>query len=502
MLFNRYNQFVSVIYLNILSEAKTDAIDWIENNFDQMAKMSDTLFEWAEPGLREYKSSRFLSDYLISNDFKVDMGVAGMPTAFVANWGKKGPVMGFFAEYDATPGHSQKAVPFESPAVQYGPGFTDAHNMIGVASCITAVSLKDTCLKNGINARFKLLGTPAEKLCVGKSYMARDGFFDDLDVLLAWHPGGPTTVLGEVWPLSYKSVLYNFKVERAVGGTSGAVSYPGALDAAILMYNNVNFMKEHIPALMRRGGSINEFIMTGGQATVATPEFSQIVYCWRTKNLVDQELITKLIDRCAQGAALVTNCAVESRLLTAVRTGLPNMVLTDTMMKNLRIIGPPHYSEEDIEFARKVQKNLGLELMEQPYDVRITEPENAYSEFHPADDVNEFTWHAPSVRLYVSKSLAPVPGFNYPRWVVSALCGTGATHRMGETAAKVMAITALDLLEKPDLLERAKEEFEKRKNDHYEVPLLPLGLKPPIEIRWPEWVERPGTEWWIPDQNI
>ena len=180
---------------------------------------------------------------------------------------------------------------------------------------------------------------------------------------------------------------------------------------------------------------------------------------------------------------MVANCEVESHLITAVRTGLPNSVLTDTMMENLRAIGPPRHTEEDIEFAKKIQENLGLETMEQPYDETLTEPEHAYDKFHPADDVNEFTWHAPSVRLYVSKSLAPVPGFRYPRWVVSALCGTGATHRMGETAAKTMTTTALDLLEHPELLAKAREEFDKRKKKHYEAPLVPEGLSPPISLR-------------------
>ena len=489
---------VSVVSMKGWSGVKRWAVKWIDDNAARMAEMSDTIFKWAEPGLREYKSAKLLSDYLTRNGFRVEEGVAGMPTAFAAEWGNDGPVMGFFAEYDATPGHSQRAVPYEAPAVSNGPGFTDAHNMIGVSSCLTAVSLKEAVVEHDISARVRLLGTPAEKLCVGKPYMARDGLFDGMDALLAWHPGGPTTVLGEVWPLAYKSVLFNFSVERAAGGTSGDVSYPGALDAAVLMYNNVNFMKEHMPALMRRGGSINEFMMTGGQATVATPEFSQIVYCWRTRSLGDQEAIAEIVERCARGASMVAGCKVESRLITAVRTGLPNSVLTDNMMGNLREIGPPRHTEEDIDFARNIQENLGLEPMEQPYDETLTEPEHAYDNFHPADDVNEFTWHAPSARLYVSKSLAPVPGFRYPRWVVAALCGTGATHRMGETAAKVMAATALDLLENPELLAKAREEFEMRKRERYEAPLIPDGLSPPIGLRWPEWVDRPGSEWWIP----
>ena len=168
------------------------------------------------------------------------------------------------------------------------------------------------------------------------------------------------------------------------------------------------------------------------------------------------------------------------------------------MMKNLRQIGAPQYNENDKEFARKIQETLGLEPMKEPYEKSITEPENAYNNFHPADDVNEFTWHSPSVRLYVSKSLIALHNYRYPRWVVSALCGTGATHRMGETAAKVLAVTGIEIIMKPDILKEVKDEFEKRKSQYYEAPLIPKGLEPPIDLRWPEWIERPGSQWWIP----
>ena len=475
---------------------KEFAARWVDDNSAEMAEMSDKIFVYAEPGLREYKSSRLLIDYLKRNGFDVEAGVSGMPTAFSSAWGEKGPVIGFFAEYDATPGHSQRAVPWDEPAVPYGAGFTDAHNMLGVASCFAAMALKEAAEHDGLHVRIKLIGTPAEKLCVGKPFMARDGFFEGMDALLAWHPGGPTSVLGEVWPLTYMSMVFEFKVESAAGGQSGDVSYPGALDAAVLMYNNVNTMKEHMPALMRRGGSINEFIMTGGQCTVSTPEFSQLVYAWRTSNLPDQDAIRRVIERCAQGAAIASDCKVEPRLLTAVRTGLPNTTMTNLVWANLKEHGPNKYTDEDKAFAREIQRNLGHKETEQPYDLTIVEPEKAYGAFHPADDVNEFTWHAPTARLYVSKAM--VRGFRYPRWVESALCGMGATHRMGETAAKVLAASAIDLLKKPEALKEAKAEFARRRSERWEKPLIPLGAKPPVGLRWPEWVDRPGSEWWIP----
>ncbi len=477
---------------------KRTAVRWIEENADRMAEMSDTIFMWAEPGLREYKSSKLLADFLRGEGFEVELGISDMPTAFIATWGEEGPTLGFFAEYDATPGQSQRPVPWREPIIPHGPGFTDAHNMLGVASCFAASALKYAAETHGLKVRIKLFGTPAEKLCVGKPYMARDGLFEGLDAVLAWHPGGPNTVLGEVWPLAYKSMLFNFHVDEPRGGGSGEVSYPGALDAAVLMYNNVNYMKEHMAPLIRRGGSINEFIMTGGQCTVVTPEFSQIVYCWRTRTLRDQREVGEFIVRCAEAAAYVTGCRLERRLITAVRTGLPNLTLSDVVMRHLKLIGPPRHTREDKEFAWEIMKRLGLKPLEEPYNVEITDPEHVYDSFHPADDVNEFTWHAPTARLYVSKSLRPIPGFRYPRWVESALCGVGATHRMGETAAKILSTSAIELIMKPGILERAWREFEERRARHREDPLIPKGLKPPIELRWPEWVDRPGSEWWIP----
>jgi aminobenzoyl-glutamate utilization protein B len=481
------------------SGEKGTAEAWVEENAPTMAEMSDRIFEYSEPGLREYKSSKLLVDFLRKQSFAVETGVSEMPTAFKAEWGDKGPTIGFFAEYDATPGHSQRAVPWDEPAVPYGAGFTDAHNMLGVASCFAAVATKEAAEKHKLPVKIRLLGTPAEKLCVGKPFMARDGFFDGMDALLAWHPGGPTSVLGEVWPLTYMSMVFEFSVISASGGQSGDVSYPGALDAAFIMYSNVNTMKEHMPALMRRGGSINEFMMTGGQCTVSTPEFSQLVYAWRTDNLPDQEAIRKVVERCAQGAAIAADCKVEARLVTAVRTGLPNTAMTNLVLANLHAHGPNRYTEEDKAFAREIQRNLGQKVTEQPYDVSIVPPEKAYGAFHPADDVNEFTWHAPTARLYVSKAMAP--GFRYPRWVESALCGMGATHRMGETAAKVLAASAIDLIKKPEALKAAKEEFDRRRAAHWEKPLMPVGVKPPVNLRWPEWVNRPGSEWWIPPHD-
>jgi len=157
-------------------------------------------------------------------------------------------------------------------------------------------------------------------------------------------------------------------------------------------------------------------------------------------------------------------------------------------------IGAPAYTAEDKEYVREIQRNMGLEPLEEPLYTEIVPPEKAYGDFHPADDVNEFTWHCPTVRLYVSKAMQPIPGVAYPRWASSSLCGSGVTHRMGMCAAQILALSALDIIENPASLKAAWEEFKERKTQHDEPPLLPMGLKPPVELRWPEWVTRPGDE--------
>lgn len=160
-----------VVELSYGMEEKRTATSWIKANAAKMAEMSDKIFRWAEPGLREFKSSRLLADYLRQQGFTVDENVAGMPTAFAAKWGTVGPTIGFFAEYDATPGHSQKPVPWEEPEVPYGPGFTDAHNMLGVASCFAASAVKEASEQHGLPAKIRLFGTPRSSVSGSRSWL-------------------------------------------------------------------------------------------------------------------------------------------------------------------------------------------------------------------------------------------------------------------------------------------------------------------------------------------
>jgi len=461
---------------SVISREKKTALNWVEANVKRIADMSDTIFRYAEPALREYKSSKLISDFLEENDFQVDTNIAGLPTAFLATYGSGKPVIATYGEYDARRGLSQKAVPYKEPVIPYGPGFTDAHNMLGVAPAGAFVATKVAMEEHDLKGTLKYFGTPAEKLLLGKPYMARDGYFEGLDAVLGFHPGNyaacrTTTVLWDNWPNAYKMVAYNFHaLESRLGYPN-----PNALDAAILMATMVSSI----------GMRVGKVIMYGGLR-----DYSQIIFMWSRPTLYEINVVSEMLERCAKAAASAINCRLATRLITHQRTGQPNHVMAELVYRNLLLVGPPRYSEEEKEFGREIQRNLGVEPMEEPYIETITpvqEADTIYTGVIP-DDSAELTWHAPMARLYVAKDLKPVSGINYPRtlarWVPSALCGMGVTHKMGVVAAKTLALSALELLTTPSELLRAKEEYEARIQEYKEEPLIPPGIKPPIELKW------------------
>jgi aminobenzoyl-glutamate utilization protein B len=288
--------------------------------------------------------------------------------------------------------------------------------------------------------------------------------------------------------MAYKNVLFTFIGKK--GGGPWPWTGKNALDAAVHMYSLVNFEKEQVLP-HSSWHSINEFMMTGGQCTVAIPHIAQLDYAFRSFTLEEQDKIYDMLKRCAQAAAMAIGCEVEERIVADQRTTNPNFAITRLGYRNLEIVGPPKFPEKAKKFARDIQKNLGIEPLEEPFIEEIIPPWEAPPR-HPGagDDCLEFSWHAPMFRLYVAgpMSLKGPEGYRYPTWVNSALCGTGAAHEMGFVVAKTLAISAVELLTTPSELEKAWEEFNNRTSEYKEEPLIPKGVKAPIDLRWPEWV--------------
>ncbi len=524
-------------------QEKETALDWIEQ---QQARLSDfhmQIWHYHEPAWREYKSARAYCDLLRAEGFDVEEGSGGMPTAFVARWGDGKPVIGSYAEYDAVPGNSQQPVPYPAPREGVHPwaaGHTDPHSMLGVGALAGILGAKAAMERHGLKGTIVFFGEPAEKVCGSKPVHAAKGYYDGFDAFLSYHPFNANTTVWETHCGSYWSAVFSFECanpEQWLGyqvsprwsAESAASSHitarvPGAIDALMLMYTMTKYTKE---AMFPHTGTwtLNEFVLVAGDATADNlpPRFAQIQYAWRSPLLRVQEQIYNVLANNAKQAAAATGCEAYVQWVTKTRVGLANNAMADLTYRNLELVGPPTYTEDALAFGREIQKNLGIEPMDNPLQdihTRLTPPQEyeasirtllpAWQQNFTSDDYVDYTWHAPTVRLYTARPQlrAPHPGYLYPNWAYLAMGGVPALIDPGMfVAGKTIAATILDLITQPDELARAQAEFNQRTGGgiggtNWVAPLLPKDFPPPVDLRWPEYVTTVrGEEWWIPTPN-
>lgn len=479
-----------------MTSAKQTGIDWIHDHRNDLIGLSDEIWGYAEPGLREYDSAAALCDYLTRNGFAVEQDLAGMPTAFTATHGTGTPRIGLFAEYDATPGDSQRPVPYKDPVHPDGAGYMDMHNGLGVGSVGAACALAHTLADHALPGTITLFGTPAEKLTTGKPYLARDGHFDPLDAVVAWHPRPYTTVEKGHGPSPCREFILEFEGEAFYS----AKPWHGqnALDATTLFRTMVNTIKNRFDP--RSYASVSDIVAHGGSHPTSLPGFTQ---SWITTRAVDLDTLDRLetlLTRCCDAASLVTGCDGHLRVISAVRPWLPNTTMADTAYANLELVGPPTFTSEDKAFANEIIQNLDEPPLEEPFDETLTDPDHdPTSDFlGGADDVNEFCWHAPTCRIYVSYMFRNHYDHGYPSWAAAALAKTNVAHTALTTAAKAMAATSLDLIQDDDLLATTTDEFERRTADTHHPPLLDADATPPIDESIPPFYPPD----WEPPYNI
>jgi aminobenzoyl-glutamate utilization protein B len=466
--------------MTAMSASVRVASHWLRNHVSELTALSDAIGTFAEPGLREYRSAAALEDYLEGYGFRVTRGVAGMPTAFVAEWGKGTPVVGVMCEYDATPGDSQHTVPYRAPRDPDACGFPDLHNGIGAASAVAAVAAAQTLEALGHPGTIRVFGTPGEKICVGKPFMARDGLFDALDAVIAWHPRTYSTVEWDTGPGCYEAQVLDFE------GVGAYASAPwagvSALDGAIVMNVLVQFMREHIPR--QYVATVNEIFTAGGQHPTSLPSHAQAWYVYRSPRLEGIVDVRNRLARAAAAADLAMGTQHRRRIVAATRPWLPNHALARHCYANLRAAGAPRFSQSARLFAGQMLEALGLPADHDPFDESLYRPSSGVTaEFAGgADDVTEFCWHAPTARIYVAYGLnAP----KLPNWTGSAFALTDVAHATVLSAARAVAFSVVDAFAHPTVLQEAREEFRQR-TDHAMVrPLLPEDAVPPVDLSFP-----------------
>ncbi|MEY2624960.1 MAG: amidohydrolase [Gammaproteobacteria bacterium] len=430
------------------------------------------LWNWAEVGYQEEQSSARLQKELRDAGFSVRSGVAGMPTAFVAEYGSGKPVIAILAEMDALPGVSQAATPERSPLKGRISGHACGHHLFGTGSTSAGIAIKNWLVANRRGGTIRVYGTPAEEGGAGKSYMVREGLFSDVDVALHWHAGDRNAVTNEP-TLANKSAKFRF---TGIAAHAAAAPERGrsALDGVEAMNFMANLMREHIPEDAR----LHYIITRGGDAPNVVPEFAEVFYYVRHRNpMVMAEIFDRLV-AISEAAALGTGTTVKHEVIHGAYSLLPNDVLATTVDGNLRRVGGVTYDPAEQAFAEKLFATLGKtdvalgsERDVQPIGRRLG---------MGSTDVGDVSWVVPTIGF---RTATWVPGTPAHSWQAVAAGGMTIGLKGMENASKILALTAVDLFTQPELVARARAEFEQRRGVEFKYRSAVGDRAPPLDYR-------------------
>jgi aminobenzoyl-glutamate utilization protein B len=444
----------------------------LDANTARYSNVARQIWENPELGYLEFKSSEILKNELKAAGFKLEEGVAGMPTSFVATYDRGGPVIGFLAEYDALPGLSQDAVPFKKPIIEGGDGHGCGHNLFGTAVVASGIALKEWIDANKIKATIKIFGTPAEEGGAGKVYMVREGLFNGVDAVINWHPADRNSANA----LTCTAVMQG--VFRFYGQSSHAAGSPergrSALDGVEAMNMMVNMMREHVDQESR----IHYVITNGGLAANVVPDYAEVEYMVRHPNVSEVKLMWERVKKAANGAALGTETKVEVEVISGIYGLLPNETLSKAMHKNLSSLGGVIYNQEETAFAQKIQESFDYPNIPSLDMAKRVEPYRL-GHFPASTDVGDVSYVVPTVGLGTATW---VPGTAAHTWQATAADGMSIGFKGMMLAAKTMALTGMDLIQNPLLIQEAKKEFKERMGSLKYEPLIG-NRKPPLDFR-------------------
>ena len=444
---------------------KKRAVQEVEAQSATLIDLSDQVWRFAETALKETKSSKVLADYAEQQGFRVTRGVAGLPTAFVAEFGQGKPVIGILGEYDALPGISQKALPTREALVEGAPGHGCGHNMFGAASLGAALAIKRLVADGSLKGTIKFFGTPAEEDVGGKIYMAREGVFKGVDVMLAWHPETRTRA-----DVASSQAVIDLAVEFT-GKSAHAAADPwngrSALDGAEAFTHGINMLREHVRPTVRM-----HYVMSGGDVPNVIPEHARVWLWVRDQTRDGVETVIARVRQIADGAAQIAG--VQGKVI--VQGGDYELLINQTGARlldgNLRWVGPVTYTDAEQTFARTLQKSAGVP--EKGVDAAVQPLEGQVPE-GGSTDVGDVSWLVPT--LHFSVTTAPL-GVPWHAWTVVAAGGMSIGHKGMLYAAETLAATAVDLMTDSATREAVRAEFAKQTEGFTYKAYVPEGPPP------------------------
>ena len=449
------------------------ALEAVTQRREEAVGLAMDIFDYAELGYLEQRSSERLAAYLESNGFDVERGVADIPTAFIAERGEGSPIIGILAEFDALPGLSQAPTPERQPVREGAPGHACGHHLFGSASTVAAVAVADWLTDAAsVSGTVRVYGTPAEEGGSGKVYLTRAGFFEDVDVVLHWHPSDSNVAVPES-STGNKSGRFQFH-----GAAAHAAGSPhrgrSALDGVEAMNMMANMMREHIPSSAR----LHYVITHGGTAPNIVPEFAEVYYYVRHPKAEMVEALFERLVAAAEGAALGTGTRMEYEVMHGNFPLLRNDVLARLIHDQLAALGGVAYDAAESAFATAIRKTLlgNLRPLSAAQELRPFE----FRQKAGSTDVGDVSWNAPTAGFGTATW---VPGTPAHSWQAVAAGGMSIGHKGMMLAAKVLASTAVELFLNPETVAEARAEFIERRGEDFKYEPLLGDREPPLDYR-------------------
>lgn len=454
--------FSTHFYAQKMSKQKKEIVASIERHQDKLIEISDSIWALAETAFNETKSAELLASYAEENGMKVERGVAGIPTAFTATYGSGKPVISILGEFDALPGISQKSQPSKEPLVEGAPGHGCGHNMFGTASLGAAIAIKEQIEAGKLQGTVKFLGTPAEEKFFAKVWMVKEGLWDDVDVNVSWHPGSNIEADAQS-----SLALVDFKVEffgQAAHASADPWNGRSASDALELYTTGINYYREHIRPTVR----IHYHIQDGGQVVNVVPDYSRLWVRVRDTKRKGMNVVYERIKEMAEGAAIMADVDYKISLISGIYEVLVNRTGEEAMQKNLELLGPITYTDDEIAYGKKIQEATGKPQV--GFDSNINPL--LETQEHPmggSTDVGDVSWVVPNINLSVTVAPKDTP---WHSWAVIACGSMSIGHKGMLYASKAMGMTMVDLFNNPKLVSDMKKEFNERKGNEIYEPMI------------------------------
>ena len=454
---------------------KAQAVADVAAMSKQAQVMVDMVFSFGELGFQEVETSKYLTGILEKEGFKIERGIAGIPTAWVATYGSGKPVIALGSDVDCIPQASQKpGVAYHDPLIEGAPGHGEGHNSGVPLNILAAIAVKRQMERGKLPGTIKVWPGVAEELVAGKAFFVRAGVFKDVDVVLFTHVGNNlTTSWGQSSATGLVSVEYTFKGESA---HAAGAPWQGrsALDAVELMDVGWNFRREHLRLQQR-----SHYVITnGGDQPNVVPQLASVWYYFRELDYENIKRLRDIGDQMAQGASLMTNTTVSSRVLGSAWPQHFNRPVAEAAYENIKQVGLPQWSDDDQTLAKALQKEL--KSREQGLATQLSPLEGPASEEQRnrggSDDIGDVSWNVPTITLRYPSNIPGLPGHN---WANAVTMATPIAHKGVVAGAKVIAMTTIDLLTKPELVDQAWKYFRdvQTKDTKYQ-PLIGPDDKP------------------------